>query len=85
MIEQPQENVSHVRVARSPQFFRRRHGHHGGFGGGGPGYYGGGGYPGYYGGGGPSFGGSQSQATAQAQSFNFQGEQKNCGLDRILC
>lgn len=68
----PEENISHVRVARSPQFFRRHR--HGGFGGGGgPGYYGGGGGggPGF---GGPSFGGSQSQATAQSQSFNIGGK-----------
>lgn len=67
-----EEDVSRLRVARSPQYehrFQPHHGHHGGFGGGG--YPGGGGRGGggYY----PQPQVAQSQATAQAQSFNLQG------------
>jgi len=67
MIDVPEENVSHFRVARSPQFGHHHHHHGGGGFGPGPARFGGGG--GYY----PQPQVSQSQATAQAQSFNLQG------------
>lgn len=67
VIDLPEDNVNHLRVARSPQFFGHRH--HGGFGGGG--YPGGFGGRGYYPQQQPQV--AQSQATAQAQNFSIRG------------